>query len=218
MPIGSLINRVLSPFIRKGEGDYRPGPYHLPITGGWLSAEAGQYWNWWQLGYDPVNPTTGSAIVEACISAYAQTIAMCPGDHWRMTEKGGRKRVTNSALSRVLRHPNAYQSMSDFMLNATRSLYLEGNAYALALRNDRYEITELHLMNPKMSGPQLATTGDIFYRLGGNDVIEAQTREDLIVPQRDVLHVRLHTARRHPFPLIGETPLMAAMSDIMAGN
>ena len=215
-----MFARILAPLRKAVEGEPRPGPWHLPVTGGWLSAEAGQYVNWWQLGHDPVGGSP-SAMVEACISAYAQTIAMCAGQHWRATDEGGRERVKTSALSRILRAPNAYQSPSDFMLNATRSLYLEGNAYALALRNDRFEIDELHLMRPEMCTPQVAVTGDIFYRLAGNDVIDRQLGENkqLIVPQRDVLHVRLHTTRhRHPFPLIGESPLAAALMDVTTGD
>ena len=217
--ISTMINRALSSFIVKGEGDVRPGPFHLPITGGWLPADAG--WNWWQQGYDPINPAGCSAIVEACVSAYSQTVAMLPGDHWRLNGKGGRDRVTNTALARILRKPNTYQSISDFMLNLTRSLYLDGNAYALGLRNDRFEITELHLMGPRESAPQIVRqTGDVFYRLGGNDVIDQRLGgEPLLVPQRDVLHVRLHTTRqRYPYPLIGESPIAAALPDIMAGS
>src|SRR4051812_30827153 len=107
MKLGDLVRRVVGPLIaRATEGQYRPGPWYLPVTGGWLPAGVGDYINWWQLGYDPVGGSGRSAIVEACVSAYAQTTAMCPGDHWRMNDKGGRSRVTNSALSRVLRRPN----------------------------------------------------------------------------------------------------------------
>jgi HK97 family phage portal protein len=203
----------IAKLVRKGEGDVRPGPYYLPVTGGWLPDGAG--WNWWQQGYDPVSGPR-SAMVEACVSAYAQTIAMCPGDHWRLNAKGGRERVKSSALSRLLRYPNDYQSISDFMLNTTRSLYLEGNAYALALRNDRFEIDELHLMDPMNSRPRLATNGEVFYQLYGNDVIQRRLGADaLVVPQRDVLHIKLHTVRhRMPTPLVGESPLVAAYSDI----
>jgi HK97 family phage portal protein len=216
---GQLVSRVGSWLMRAAEGAYRPGPYYLPVTGGWLSHEAGQYMNWWQLGYDPTSVSSQSAMVEACISAYAQTVAMLPGDHWRLKTNGGRERVTTSALSRILRHPNEYQSISDFMLNATRSLYMDGNAYALALRNDRFEIDELHLMDPRQSMPQVAVTGDVFYRLAGNDVIDRQVTKPLIVPARDVLHIRLHCIdRKRPFPLIGETPLTAALMDMAAGN
>ena len=35
----------------------------------------------------------------------------------------------------------------------------------LALRNDRFEIDELHLMDSRQSSPQIAETGDMFYRL-----------------------------------------------------
>ena len=76
-------------------------------------------------------------------------------------------------------------------------MYLDGNAYALALCNDRFEASELHLMNPRMSSPMVAETGDVFYRLAGNDVIDRQlSGEQLIVPMRDVLHIRLHSDRR----------------------
>ena len=215
--MANLLSRIFRPLAKAAEGEVRPGPYHLPVTGGWLPA--GSPWNWWQDGIIPSTGYDSSAIVEACLSAYSQTVAMCPGDHWRGNDKDGRDRVTNSALSRILRRPNYYQSPSDFMLNLTRSLYAEGNAYALALRNDRYEVDELHLMDPRMSIPQVAATGDVFYALGGNSIIDRQVKEQLIVPQRDVLHVRLHTTRRrYPYPIVGDTPLGAAMQDIMLSD
>ncbi|MBR0879628.1 HK97 family phage portal protein [Bradyrhizobium barranii subsp. barranii] len=212
-PLARIASRIVGKSV---EGEYRPGPWHLPITGGWLPAGIGDSLNWWQNGYDVVGPSSQSAMVEACVSAYSQTVAMCPGDHRRLNSKGGRDRVKNSAVSRLLRHPNDYQSISDFMLNTTRSLYLDGNAYALGLRNDRFEIDQLHLMSPMESFPRLAENGEIFYQLAGNDVIEQRLGgQQLIVPARDVLHVRLHTVRhRYPVPLIGESPIVAAYDDI----
>ena len=217
--MNSILARILRPVARALEGAYRPGPYFLPVTGGWLSADVGQHTNWWQLGYLPEGGAR-SAIVEACISAYSQTVAICPGDHWKLNDKNGRTRVTSSALSRILRRPNAYQTISDFLLNLTDALYREGNAYALALRNDRFEVSELHLMDPRQSLPELAANGEVFYRLSGNDVIQRQLGgEQLIVPQRDVLHVRMRSERhRYPRPLVGETPLTAATQDIVAGD
>jgi len=214
-----LMLRIVGSLIRKAEGEPHGPPFRLPVTGGWLG-DWGTNMNWWQMGYDPIYGVTNSAIVEACISAYAQTVAMCPGTHWKLNTKKGRDRVSTSGLSRILRYPNEYQSISDFMLNATRSLYAEGNAYALALRNDRYEINELHLMDPRRSFPRLATTGEIFYHLAGNNVIDYRfgAEEPLLVPARDVLHIRLHVNRRFPFPLIGESPLMAALDDIAASS
>lgn len=214
--MANLLSRILRPLLTKGEGEVHPGPYQLPVTGGWLPAYSP--WNWWQSDF-PIYGNDTSAMVEACLSAYAQTVAMCPGDHWRANDKDGRDRVTNSALSRILRHPNDYQSPSDFMLNLTRSLYADGNAYALALRNDRFEIDELHLMDPRQSAPQVAVSGEVFYTLAGNDIIDRQIAEPLLVPARDVLHVRLHaTYRRHPYPLVGDTPIASALQDIAQSN
>lgn len=188
------------------------GPWTLPLTGGWLPADVGRYWNWWQLGYD-VQTASTSAMVEACVSAYAQTIAMCPGDHWRSLGNGGRERVATSALTRILRKPNAYQSISDFLLNATWHLFGGGNAYALALRNDRFEVSELHLMRDGRA--IIAENGAVFYELSGNQVIERQIPGRLLVPARDVLHIRLKTPNH---PLIGETPLQAAALQMAAGS
>jgi HK97 family phage portal protein len=216
--VNRLLQRALAPFIRKGEGDWHAPPYYLPITGGWLNTDLV---NWWQAGYDPFYGMSRSAIVEACLSAYSQTVAMCPGTHWRANNKGGRTRVANSSLSRVLQHPNDYQSISDFMLNLTRSLYAEGNAYALGLRNDRFEIDELHLMDPRQSRPMVAETGDIFYQLWGNDVINRRLGVDagaMLVPMRDVLHVRLNVNKRYPRPLIGQSPLESVVDDIGVGS
>src|SRR5215831_3811801 len=196
----ALVARSLRLMLRAVEGEPRPGPYYLPLTGGWLPDGAPA--NWWQLGMDPMGPGAATAMVEACVGAYSQTVAMLPGDQWRTQDNGGRVRVTNSALSRILRSPNDYQSISDFMLNLTRSLYLDGNAYALALRNSRYEVEALHLMDPNQCRPRIAYNGEIFYHLGGNTVIAQRLAPDatLIVPMRDVLHVRLHSVvRKYPF-------------------
>jgi HK97 family phage portal protein len=222
MAVRQRVARAFALIARAVEGGYHDGPWQLPISGGWLPNEVGSYWNWWQMGVMPMGTNVRSAMVEACLSAYSQTVAMCPGSHWLATDKGGRKRIDTSALSRILRIPNEYQSISDFMLNLVRSLYYDGNAYALALRNDRYEIDELHLMRPEMCAPQLAVTGDVFYHLGGNEVIARRMAgtdfQTLIVPKRDVLHVRLHASNRWPYPLKGESPLLAAVSEIIAAD
>lgn len=195
------------------EGEYREGPYFLPESGGWLPA--GSAWNFWQLGQDVQTSWGQSAMVEACVSAYSQTVAMCPGSHWQWAEATGRKRITTSALTRFLRKPNAYQSISDFMLNATRDLLKEGNCFALALRNERFEITEMHLMDAEGSSAQIAQDGSVFYNLSGNEVIERMIGKKLIVPARDVLHIRMHTPEHQ---LVGESPLVAAALQMAAGN
>jgi HK97 family phage portal protein len=211
-----LLSRIFSPSAAKtAEGQYRPGPYYLPYSGGWLSEEAGQYLNFWQMGHN-VSGSGTNAMVEACVSAYSQTVSMCPGDHWRTKRNGGRERVTNSDLSRIIKEPNDYQTISDFLLNLVRSLYVDGNAYALALRNNRYEVDSLHLMHPEVSYPQVYG-GEIFYSLGGNEVVSQRltgaSNNQLAVPARDVLHIRLHSPHWSAgHGLKGESPLKQAIA------
>ena len=79
----ALVARTLRSVLRAVEGAVRPGPYLLTISGGWLPDGAAT--NFWQLGQDVIPTAARSAMVEACVSAYSQTMSMCPGDHWRLT-------------------------------------------------------------------------------------------------------------------------------------
>lgn len=206
--MANWLSRLLPKWsVRSNEGQYRPGPYLL--SDGWLSATAGRYLNWWQNGYSLQPYGQGSAMVEACVSAYAQTVAMCPGDHWRGLDNGGRERVANSGLARIIRRPNDYQSMSDLLLNLTRRVYEKGEAFALGIRNDRNEIAELHWM--RIGQVRLAEDGSIFYNLSGNEIVERRFDLSDPIPARDVLHVRLHTPRH---PLKGESPILSATLDL----
>ncbi len=209
-----VASRVLRPILRAVEGEPRPGPWLLPVSGGWLPANVGSSMNWWQNGYS-IETGSPSAMVEACISSYSQTTAMCPGDHWRSDEDGGREQVMTSDLARFLRFPNSYQTISDFMLNAVRSLYADGNTYALALRNSRYEVAELHLMDPRQSAPYIAEDGAIFFKLGGNPVIDRAIPDIDLVPARDVLHIKMNT---RPYDLRGVSPLLALLRDMSVND
>lgn len=202
-----IFSRIFGGKAKAAEGEYRPGPYLL--DGGWLSSTAGKFMNWWQMGHS-LRPYGGSnPMVEACVSAYSQTVAMCPGDHWIGNAEGGRDRQTTSALSRIIRKPNDYQSMSDLLLNMTRRLYDKGEAFAIAVRNERSEIAELHWMRDGY--PVVAEDGSIFYWLSGNEIVDRRFDLRDPIPARDVLHIRLHTPLH---PLKGASPILAAALDL----
>jgi HK97 family phage portal protein len=159
-------------------------------------------------------PAGEPAAVNACVNALAQSIAQLPGGHYRLNDKGAPERITNSALSRILRSPNGYQTRSDFMINLVCDLQFVGNAYAFAQRNNRQEVTALHLMPARQCAPYVdMETQAIFYGLGRNPLVGDL---DYLVPQRDVLHVR---GRCYPGqPLRGVPPLEWAISARMANT
>lgn len=197
------------PFTKQkvAEGAYRPGPYLL--NDGWLSASAGRFMNWWQMGNSLQPYGAGSAMVEACVSAYSQTVAMCPGSHKRKLPDGGTEVIDNSALSRILKRPNDYESMSDFLLNMVRTLYMKGEAFAVGFENARGEIAELHRFT--YGYPYVGTDGSIFYSVTGNEIAEKRFDTTVPFPARRVLHIRLHTPRH---PLKGESPILSAALDL----
>lgn len=200
-----VVANALVPRRKTAEGAYRPGPYL--IDGGWLSASAGRLMNWWQTGTTLEPGGEGGAMVEACVSAYAQTVAMCPGAHKRSTGDGGHAVVTGSDLAAILKRPNAYESISDFLLNLTDRLYRDGEAFAYAVREGG-RIVELHRMRTGYA--YVGTDGSVFYSLGGNEVAERRFDMSEPVPARDVLHVRLRTPRH---PLKGVSPILAVALD-----
>jgi HK97 family phage portal protein len=201
-----------------GEGNWHPGPYH--VSDGWLPS--GTPWNFFQLDIDPL-PFPGSSIVEACVWAYIRAIAQLPGYHRRELENGGTETITSSALARLLRTPNPYQTPSDFLVHLIRSLLLNGNSYWIAQRNDRQEVDALHWTDPRacrvrevqISGQQAS---EVFYEIGDNPVFQFESilgRQTLIVPARDVLHIKLATPRH---PLVGETWLAALAAELAQRN
>ena len=71
----------------------------------------------------------------------------------------------------------------------------DGNAYALALRT-RERIIEMTRMNPRQSRAKIATTGDVFYSLGGNEVIDYQLQTyPLSVPRARRAACQAHTCQ-----------------------
>lgn len=179
-------------------------------------------WNYWQQGRDPI-PAGECAAVEAAVSAYAQTVAMCPPTHWRTQTNGGRKALTDTPLARALRRPNDYQTRSDFLNNQVRALYFRGNCYALAPRTNG-QIAELHPLHPDTCKPYVdPESGDVYYSVAPYDVTPRQDGVPVdwpldmarMVPERYVWHVRINTPKH---PLVGVSCLTAAAYAISANS
>lgn len=173
-------------------------------------------WNWWQFSNTrTTREFRDFAPVYACWRIIAEEVARVPLQHLRITSEG-KEPVTNKAPMRVFRRPNRYQTRSDFMLYLTQSLLAEGNAYAYAMRNDRYEIVGLYPVNPRSVEVHIdQTDGSYYYHVSDPDALAlGQPNAGYWFPSRDMLHIRLFTLDH---PLVGITPLTAAAIGINAG-
>lgn len=149
-----------------------------------------------------------SSAVYSCVQVLASDVAKLPLNHWR---KQGDTRIPidSSAVSRLIRTPNPYQTYPQWILDTMRALLLTGNAYSYAVYNGRNEVTELHPL-PSAS-PYVAPDGSIFY--SSSTFALAQNPSGL-VPARYILHIRGMTLGN---PLVGITPIRAAASSANAG-
>ena len=197
---GAAAKSAFSGIGNAGDGLFRP-PAHYPV-------------DYWQRGW-AVRGNEGCATVEACVAAYAQTAAALPTQHVRVSDSGEHEVQPRSAAAIVLRKPNAYQTRSDFFLNLIRGLMSEGNGYAIGIRDERRAISEMHLVDPRAVSVLIGEDGDVFYEITQHAFLKAVDADKLMVPARDMMHIRLFTPSH---PLVGVTPIHAAAASISANQ
>lgn len=188
---------------------------------GWARTEEGMLntswdWGWWQQNLQPRQPTANET-VEACVSTLSQTVAMCPLYLHEEKPDGSKERQYGANPERVLRFPNKYQTRSQFFNTLIRSVYLEGNGYAVATRDDRRAISELHILDPRGTrGVFDPETGEVYYWVSTNyGAQHFDPTNDQVYPARDILNVRINT---HQDPLKGTTPIAVAANSISANS
>jgi hypothetical protein len=158
-----LLARLKSAFSGSHEGQPR-GPFTLvgefgthfgvgPLEDGWQRNLRGSH--------------DRNLVVAAIRNAYAYSLSSSGLDHVRTQEDGGLELLTSSAVYRVLRYPNAYQTQVDFVSMLVSCLIYHGNFYAYARRNDRNEIVELHPVPPGKQRAFVDETGALWYDVSG---------------------------------------------------
>jgi HK97 family phage portal protein len=188
----------------------------LTQSEGWMNTS----WDtgWWQQN---LRGPAGihNEVVEACVSTLAQTLAMCPVHHMKELPDGEKERQYGSNVERVCKQPNPYESRTLFFNNLVRTTYFVGNGIGIASRDDRRAINRIDLVDSQSTrGVFSHEDGNIYYWISPKTQgpqLGFDENTDFIVPQRDVLHLRLHTTRD---PLKGETPLTATANSVGANS
>jgi HK97 family phage portal protein len=187
----------------------------MPLDGYPFAAVAASPWQFWQRGLDRTHAHNPQVAAVGCaIDSITQAVSQLPCRYYRSKADGGKEIIAGSAANRTLRRPNHYQQYSEFWSMMIRELYTTGNAYAVATRNDRFEINSLHPLYSQQVDVTIETESrGIFYRLKASNT--TPFTEDVAVPARDVLHLKLHTPMH---PLCGVTPLEYAAYSIAANS
>ena len=138
----------------------------------------------------------------------AKAVSQCRPKHIK-TSKGKVETLTNTTAAKVMHRPNDYETWNQWVTNAVAGMMFEGESFSLAKRDNRGNITSLHIMPAGTCSPYIAEDGSLFYSVGTNPMIAEEI--DYLVPARDILHLRQYTPRH---PLIGESAIKAASLSI----
>ncbi|MDI9847361.1 phage portal protein [Rhodoblastus sp. 17X3] len=130
--------------------------------------------------------------VMACVTMLAEDLAKLTPRLFRLRDDGGRTKVVDHPIARLLRRPNDWQSGFEFREMMQVSLVLRGNAYALIIRNRRGDPIRLVPINADRCCLWEAPTGEIFYRVTPMGLHELAMLEGqpFLIPASDMLHIR----------------------------
>ena len=204
--LSSIRSRLASSFGTArpvGSSAWWPVTVREPYTGAWQHNE--------EIRVDTAlsNPT-----VFRCVSLIASDIRKTPLRLVRLDEDGIWVEATSPAFSPVLRKPNRYQTIGQFLEQWMCSRLLYGNAYVLKDRDERGVVTALYVLDPTRVTPLVAPDGSVYYQLHAHDLAGLPDGE-LGVPAREIIHDRWNCAFH---PLVGLSPLYACGGAALEAN
>lgn len=121
--------------------------------------------------------------------------------------------IDSPAFSPVLRRPNRYQHITEFIEQWMISKLTQGNTYVLLQRDQRRVVRAMYVLDPSRVTPLVTPSGDLYYELRRDDLSELQA-ETVTVPASEIIHDRM-VCLFHP--LIGVTPIYACGAAALQG-
>jgi HK97 family phage portal protein len=199
----SQLASVLSSARPVGSSAWWPVTVREPYTGAWQANE--------EIRVDTAlsNPT-----VFRCVSLIAGDIRKTPLRLVALDDDGIWNEATSAAFSPVLRKPNRYQTIGQFLEQWTISKLLYGNTYVLKDRDERNVVTALYVLDPCRVTPLVAPDGSVYYQLHAHD-LAGLPDGDIGVPAREIIHDRWNCAFH---PLVGLSPLYACGGAALQAN
>ncbi len=111
----------------------------------------------------------------------------------------------NPAYSPVLRKPNDFQNIIQFLEYWLLSKLQTGNTVILKQRDSRGVVVKMYVLDWRLVTPLVADDGSVFYQLNTDNL--SGVEESIIVPAREIIHDRFNCFFH---PLIGLSPIFAS--------
>lgn len=188
------------------EGSWRGPFYGQGENGNWF--ELGALDNGFQRNLNLDSHTIRQIpVVSGARLLYRNAFSQLRPEHHRYGDDGKITSVQTSAAARILVQPNSYESGAEFNARVIDAMIMHGECAIWAMRNNRSEVEELHILTSRTWSPQVDTeTKAIFYAINHTGELLSPTDATMIVPARDICHLKWATPRHS---LIGESPLVA---------
>jgi HK97 family phage portal protein len=169
---------------------------HEPYTGAWQNNDE------LRLETALANP-----VVFRCVSLISSDVGKLPLRLVQVDQYGVWTETTSPAFSPVLRKPNGYQTIGQFLETWMFSKLLWGNTYVLKDRDARGVVTALYVLDPCRVKPLVSPDGAVYYELQTNELAGLPSIDGVtVVPSRELIHDRWNCAFH---PLVGLSPLYA---------
>lgn len=111
--------------------------------------------------------------------------------------------------SRTLVNPNPFESGSEFQARCFRYVVLHGMACVLGLRNNRFEVAQMYVLEPGTWTLYIdPESREPFVMVNQDGLLGKLEDATMIVPMRDIFIFKWATSRSNP--LLGQSPLEAA--------
>lgn len=184
-----MLNRLLNMVgLDRRSADYQPLPPQLWAqyikSGGAVSPQA---------------VMSGLAVAHRCVEIKATLIASVPVKVYQRGEDGGRERVSDTPLARVIDRPNDYMTRFEFFELVSRHLDLYGNFYARIIRDNAGSISALIPLDARGAVIERTASGRLRYKF-------STTGEPVILLDSEVLHVK----NQSPDGIQGQSPVTTA--------
>lgn len=181
--------------------------------GGWRSIIRDWYPGAWQ------NNEEISQITALCNFAVYSCVTLISSDIGKMkpllkkrTADGIWEETAVPAFSPVLRRPNRYQNIIQFIEWWIMSKLCYGNTYVLKEYDARNVVVALYILNPNLVQVMETNDGAVYYQLSPDKLSGLQ--ETVLVPASSIIHDRMNCLFH---PLVGVPPLYANAIAAMSG-